>query len=100
MKFQPSLYSRVVVSSLVLALSGFFDCGAILAQDISGGSSMMTASADVEAKLGKGIFTPAPNRVHAVKPVEKRILVSSVRSAHTTQRPTTTTGTRPETGSR
>src|SRR5437879_10575378 len=39
------------------------------------------ASADVEAKLGKGIFTPAQNKTHATKTLEKKTVERSVRSA-------------------
>src|SRR6266705_6422694 len=88
---QPSLYSRVAVSLLALALSGFVNLAG-RAQDIAGGASVFLASAEVEAKLGKYIFTPAPNRAHAPKHFEKKTLARSVRAAHP-QRPTTTTTT-------
>ena len=52
------------------------------------------ANAEVEAKLGKGIFTPAKNRQHAAKPLEKKTVT---RSAHTTRQ--TTAGNR-QTGGR
>src|SRR5258708_24200765 len=84
-----SLYSRVVVFTLVLCLSGFVHTAASLAQDISGGASFATdisgganvllASADIEAKLGKGIFSRPQNRAHAPKALEKKTVV---RSAH------------------
>src|SRR5713101_6692852 len=87
MMTQPSLYSRVAVSLLALALSGVADI-ASRAQDIAGGASVFLASAEVEAKLGKGIFTPAPNRAHASKHFEKKTVARSVRAAHS-QRQTT-----------
>src|SRR5258708_24996442 len=84
-----SLYCRLVVFTLVLSLSGFVHTGASWAQDISGGASsvndisgganVLLASAGVEAKLGKGIFSSPPNRAHAAKPLEKKTIV---RSAH------------------
>src|SRR5216684_7306292 len=92
MMTQPSLYSRVAVSLLALALSGFVDI-ASRAQDITGGASVFLASAEVEAKLGKGIFTAAPNRAHAAKHFEKKTVARSVRAAHTQRQTTTTTTT-------
>src|SRR6266404_3220030 len=99
-----SLYSRVVVFTLMLSLSGFIKPGASFAQDISGGASFATdisgganvllASADIEAKLGKGIFSRPQNRAHAPKALEKKTVV---RSAHPV-RPQiqTTASNRPE----
>src|SRR5258706_5622437 len=99
-----SLYSRVVVFALMLSLSGFIKPGASFAQDISGGASFATdisgganvllASADIEAKLGKGIFSRPQNRAHAPKALEKKTVV---RSAHPV-RPQiqTTASNRPE----
>ena len=83
-----SLYFRVVVSTLVLSLSGFVHAAASFAQDISGGANVLLASADVEAKFGKGIFSRPQNRVHAPKRLEKKTVT---RSAHPTrpQRQTT-----------
>src|SRR6185436_15019412 len=85
-----SLCCRLVVFTLVLSLSGFVHPGASWAQqdisggassvnDISGGANVLLASADVEAKLGKGIFSSPANRAHAVKQLEKKTVV---RSAH------------------
>src|ERR1700693_799893 len=86
MMTQPSLCSRVAVSLLALALSGVADI-ASRAQDIRGGASVFVASAEVEAKLGKGIFTPAPNRAHAPKVIEKKTVArSSARVAAHPQR--------------
>jgi tetratricopeptide (TPR) repeat protein len=42
----------------------------------------LLAGAEVEAKLGKGIFTPAQNRTHAASPLEKKTVA---RSAHTSR---------------
>src|SRR5205814_2803719 len=92
MMTQPSLYSRVAVSLLALVLSGFVNL-ASRAQDITGGASVFLASAEVEAKLGKGIFTPAPNRTHAPKHFEKKTVARSVRAAHSQRQTTTTTTT-------
>ncbi|MDX6288838.1 MAG: hypothetical protein QOH42_637, partial [Blastocatellia bacterium] len=79
-----SLYCRLVVFTLVSSLSGFVHPGASYAQDISGGASsvndisgganVLLASADVEAKLGKGIFSSPPNRAHAAKQLEKKTI--------------------------
>src|SRR5882724_5649432 len=82
----PLLYSRLVVSTLALSLSGFVHAGASFAQDISGGANVLNASADVEAKFGKGIFSSPQNRSHAPKHLEKKTVV---RSAHPVQRQTT-----------
>src|SRR6266852_1318513 len=89
---KPSTLSRVAASTLALVLT----FGLAIAQDISGGAGVLLASADVEAKLGKGIFTPAQNRPHAAKTLEKKIIVRSVRAAHTTRQ--TTAGNRQTTG--
>src|SRR5882762_1113197 len=91
MMTQPSLYSRLAVSLLALALSGFVEI-ASRAQDLAGGASVFLASAEVEAKLGKGIFTPAPNRAHAPKHFEKKTVARSVRAAHPQRTITTTAG--------
>src|SRR5262249_38799862 len=61
-----------------------------LAQDLSGGAGVLLASAEVEAKLGKGIFTPAQNKPHATKPLEKKTVARPVKSAHSV-RPNTAT---------
>src|SRR6266852_9631283 len=90
MMTQPSLCSRITVSLLAVVLSGFVDMTA-RAQDIAGGASVFMASAEVEAKLGKGIFTPAPNRAHAPKNFEKKTVARSVRAAHPQRQRTTTT---------
>src|SRR6266498_2197918 len=81
-----SLCSRVVVVTLALVLSGFFNAAAIFAQDITGGASVVNASADVEAKMGKGIFSSPKNVPHAPKPIEKKTVA---RAAHTTRPPRT-----------
>src|SRR5256885_12857668 len=89
-----SLCSRVVVFVLTVSVSGFVHPGASFTQEISGGASVLLASADVEAKLGKGIFGSPPNRKHVKRPPPKTV----VRSSHAT-RPTTSTipRTKPET---
>src|SRR2546423_6240670 len=89
-----SLCSRLVVFVLTVSVSGFVHPGASFAQEISGGASVLLASADVEAKLGKGIFGSPPNRKHVKRPPPKTV----VRSSHAT-RPTTSTipRTKPET---
>jgi Flp pilus assembly protein TadD len=90
-----SLHSRIVVSALALAMSGFINTGAACAQDISGGASVVLANADVEAKFGKGIFSTPKNTAHAPKPVEKKTVA---RAAHTTHPQRTTVATnKPET---
>src|SRR5262249_25532470 len=76
---------RFVAFAVILTLTG-----ATLAQDLSGGAAVLLASAEVEAKLGKGIFTPVQNKPHATKPLEKKTVARPVRSAHST-RPNTTT---------
>src|SRR3977135_1147456 len=81
---RPLLCSRVVVSTLVLSLSGFVHNGAVFAQDISGGANVLLASADVEAKLGKGIFSSPQNRVHAPKRMEKKVVARSAHSSRQT----------------
>src|SRR6267143_1162198 len=91
---RPSLYSRVVVSTLVLSLSGFVHTGASFAQDISGGANVLLASADVEAKFGKGIFSRPQNRAHAPTRLEKKTVIRSAHPSHP-QRPTTA-GNRPD----
>src|ERR1700730_12835756 len=89
-----SLHSRVVVVALALALSGFFNAGAVLAQDISGGASVVNASADAEAKVGKGIFSSPKNVAHTPKPIEKKTVP---RAAHTTHpQRTTVASNKPE----
>src|SRR5450759_3311212 len=91
---KPSLCSNVVVSTLVLALSGFIHTGASFAQDISGGASVVLASADVEAKFGKGIFSTPKNVAHTPKPIEKKTVTLA---AHTTRpQRTTTASNKPE----
>ena len=87
---KPSAATRVVA----IAMTSLMFSTATVAQDISGGAGVLQANAEVEAKLGKGIFTPAKNRQHAAKPLEKKTVS---RSAHTTRQ--TTTGNR-QTGGR
>src|SRR5260221_5069200 len=99
-----SLYSRVVVFTLMLSLSGFIKPGASFAQDISGGASFATdisgganvllASADVEAKFGKGIFSRPQNQVHAPKRLEKKTVTRSAHPSHPQRQ--TTAGNRPQ----
>ena len=83
---QPSIFSRLAAIALLLAVA----YAALIAQDISGGAGVLLASADVEAKLGKGIFTPAQNKTHAVKTLEKKTVARSVRAAHATRQTTAT----------
>src|ERR1043166_2522921 len=75
---QPSIFSRIAAVASILAVT----YAALIAQDISGGAGVLLASADVEAKLGKGIFTPAQNKPHAPKPLEKKTVARSTRAAH------------------
>src|SRR2546430_12250378 len=71
---------------VTVALSGLTYPAVSFAQDIGGGASVLIASADVEAKLGKGIFSTPENRTHAPKHIEKKTIArSTVRSAHTRQ---------------
>src|SRR5438067_13922187 len=81
---QPSIFSRLAAIALLLAVT----FAALIAQDISGGAGVLLASADVEAKLGKGTFTPAQNKTHATKTLEKKTVERSVRSAHATRQTT------------
>ncbi|HXI22399.1 MAG TPA: tetratricopeptide repeat protein, partial [Pyrinomonadaceae bacterium] len=81
---QPSIFSRLAAIALLPAVA----YAALIAQDISGGAGVLLASADVEAKLGKGIFTPAQNKTHAVKTLEKKTVARSVRAAHATRQTT------------
>src|SRR5437763_1874895 len=60
-------YSRVAASTVALILTAILAAAPLLAQDISGGAGVLVASADVEAKLGKGIFTPAQNKPIALR---------------------------------
>src|ERR1700704_4410336 len=90
----PSLYSRIVVSVVVLSLSGFVHTGASFAQDISGGANVLLASADVEAKFGKGIFSRPQNRIHAPKHLEKKTVARAAHPTHPQRQ--TTAGTRPD----
>src|ERR1043165_1805696 len=80
---QPSIFSRIAAVASILAVT----YAALIAQDISGGAGVLLASADVEAKLGKGIFTPAQNKVHATRTLDKKIVT---RSAHATRQTTAT----------
>src|SRR5437016_2398074 len=86
---QPSLCSRIATSILALALVSLGNAKALNAQDISGGASVLLASADVEARLGKGIFTSPQNVAHAPKRLEKKIVARTVRPAAHAQRQTT-----------
>src|SRR5881394_1076973 len=81
---KPSISSQVTATALALLLA----YAAVIAQDISGGAGVLLASADVEAKLGKGIFTPAQNKTHATKTLEKKTVARSVRAAHATRQTT------------
>src|SRR5213592_2896042 len=72
---KPSISSRVTATALALLLA----YAAVIAQDIAGGAGVLLASADVEAKLGKGIFTPAQSKPHVNKAPDKKTVV---RSAH------------------
>src|SRR5580765_1899261 len=76
-----STASRVFAFSMTLV----FAFAPTLAQDISGGAGVLLASADVEAKLGKGIFTPAQNRPHAAKRLGRNTATDAVLSAHTSR---------------
>src|SRR5881398_2138268 len=83
---QTSTYARAIVLMVTVALSGLTCPAVSFAQDIGGGASVLIASADVEAKLGKGIFSTPQNRAHAPKHIEKKTIArSTVRSAHTRQ---------------
>src|SRR6266446_9932247 len=83
---QTSTYARAIVLMVTVALSGLTYPAVSFAQDIGGGASVLIASADVEAKLGKGIFSTPENRAHAPKHIEKKTIArSTVRSAHTRQ---------------
>ena len=68
----------------MLALICLSNARPLNAQDISGGAGVLLVSADVEARLGKGIFTSPQNVAHAPKRLEKKT-VARVRSAHTRQ---------------
>src|SRR5213082_1336729 len=81
---QPSIFSRLAAIALLLAVT----FAGLIAQDISGGAGVLLASADVEAKLGKGIFTPAQNKTHATKTLEKKTVARTVRAAHATRQTT------------
>src|SRR5213078_3694707 len=75
---KPSISYRVTAMVLAFLLSQ----AAVIAQDITGGAGVLLASADVEAKLGKGIFTPAQSKPHVNKSPDKKTVARSVRSAH------------------
>src|SRR5712692_10296542 len=71
---------------VTVALSGLTVPAVSFAQDIGGGASVLIASADVHAKLGKGIFSTPQSRAHAPKHIEKKTIArSTVRAAHTRQ---------------
>src|SRR5260370_24701472 len=94
MKTKLSFYWRLTLSAILA-----FSCLAnttVRAQDISGGAGVLLASADVEAKLGKGIFSTPKNQAHAPKHFEKKTVVRSARAAAHPQRQTTAS-TRQET---
>src|SRR5262252_1632828 len=55
-------------------------------QDIGGGAGVLVASADVEAKLGKGIFTPVQNKPHVNKAPEKSVAVRAAHRSNTSNR--------------
>ena len=74
---QPSLLTKVAAALLILNLAL-----AAIAQDISGGAGVLLANAEVEAKLGKGIFTPAQNKPHVNKAPDKKPLRRTVAAAH------------------
>src|SRR5207253_4115944 len=75
---KPSLAYRAIATAIALLLA----CSLVMAQDIAGGAGVLLASADVEAKLGKGIFTPAQSKPHVNKTPDKKTVTRSVRSAH------------------
>src|SRR3954464_11199941 len=84
-----STWSRLAAFLLVItigakALAQDIAGGAsVIGKDISGGAGLMLANADVEAKLGKGIFTPPQNRPHVNKAPDKRLVRRTIASAHT-----------------
>src|SRR2546429_7892877 len=81
---QTSNCARAIVLIVTVGLSGLTCPVVSFAQDIGGGASVLIASADVKAKLGKGIFSTPQNRAHAPKHIEKKTIArSTVRSAHT-----------------
>jgi hypothetical protein len=87
MKSKFSFYWRLTLSAILA-----FSCLAnttVRAQDISGGAGVLLASADVEAKLGKGIFSTPKNQAHAPKHFEKKTVVRPARSAAHPQKQTT-----------
>src|SRR5262245_338878 len=85
-----SICSRVAAFTLTTSLSWSASTGqdikggasTLNATDISGGANVLLATAEVEAKLGKGIFTAAQSKPHAIKPLEKNVLPRSVKAAH------------------
>src|ERR1700694_1245532 len=89
MKTKFWLYSRAPLSA-ILVFS--FSVTSVRAQDISGGAGALLASADVEAKLGKGIFSTPKNQAHAPKHFEKKTVVRPTRAAAHPQRQTTASG--------
>src|SRR5882724_5749418 len=89
MKTKLSFYWRATLSA-ILVLS--FSVTTVRAQDISGGAGALLASADVEAKLGKGIFSTPPNKAHAPKHFEKKTVARPARAAAHPQRQTTASG--------
>src|ERR1051325_829894 len=92
---QPANFSRI--ASVFVTLGG---SAAVIAQDISGGAGVLLASADVEAKLGKGIFTPVPRKPHPNRTPEKKTIVRDAhRRTNTASTRTGNTGTTGNTGS-
>src|SRR5258708_34516249 len=79
MKSKVSFYWHLTLSA-ILAFSCLANTS-VRAQDISGGAGVLLASADVEAKLGKGIFSTPKNQAHAPKHFEKKTVVRPARAA-------------------
>src|SRR5882762_4800708 len=90
MKSKLSFYWDLTLSA-ILAFSCLANTS-VRAQDISGGAGVLLASADVEAKLGKGIFSTPKNQAHAPKHFEKKTVVRPARAAAHPQRQTTASG--------
>src|SRR5947208_12009515 len=79
-----SLFSRAAVIAVSAALlsSSIAKPGP---QDITGGASVLLASSDVEAKLGKGIFSSPQNVAHTTKHLEKKTVARTSFAAHARQ---------------
>src|SRR5437762_12049916 len=84
---ESSMLSKLAAVLLILSTAI-----AAVAQDISGGAGVLLANADVEAKLGKGIFTPVPSKPHVKKAPEKRPVPRSDRRTSIAATPPTNTG--------